>query len=79
MAIKQSVGWLDVYHKLTALETQLQDLRQLLWRLKPQETSMVCRHPVQLEGIWANAEITDDDIAAAKRNVFSYEHEAFEA
>ncbi|GAB4529337.1 MAG: hypothetical protein Kow0063_06340 [Anaerolineae bacterium] len=79
MAVKQSVGWPDVYHKLTALETQLQELRQLLWRLKPQETPIVCHHPVKLEGIWADAEITDDDITAAKRSVFSYEHRAFEA
>jgi hypothetical protein len=54
-------------------------LRQLVWKLKPQEAQIECHHPVKLEGIWAGAEITDDDIVAAQRSAFSYEHQAFEA
>ncbi len=78
MAIQASVTWLDVYHKLVALETQLQDFRQLVWALKPTEVKIECRHPVKLEGIWAGVEISEEDIAAAKHSVFAYEHETFE-
>ncbi|GAB4418613.1 MAG: hypothetical protein Fur0044_14700 [Anaerolineae bacterium] len=79
MAIQPAVTWLDVYHKLVALETQLQDFRQLVWALKPTEVKIECRYPVKLEGIWAGAEITEDDFVAAKRSMFAYEHETFEA
>ncbi|MCQ3979370.1 MAG: hypothetical protein DPW09_38610 [Anaerolineae bacterium] len=74
MAVQPSVTCLDVYHKLVALETQLQDFRQLVWALKPTEVKIECRHPVKLEGIWVGAEITEDDIAAAKRSVFAIEN-----
>ncbi len=66
MTIQSSASWQDVYHKLVALETQLQDLRRLVWEFKPKEAKVECRHPVRLEGIWTGAEITEDDIAAAK-------------
>jgi hypothetical protein len=79
MTVQQSVNWLEVYHKLLVLEAQLQDLRVLVWGLKPKETQIECSHPVKMEGVWAGTEITEDDIAAAKRTMFSYEHEAFEA
>jgi hypothetical protein len=79
MTIQQSANWLDVYYKLVALETQLQELRQLVWELKPQQVKIQPRHPVKLEGIWAGAEITEDDIAAAQRSMFAYGRETFEA
>lgn len=79
MTIQQSANWLDVYNKLVALETQLQELRQLVWELKPQQVKIQSHHPVRLEGIWAGAEITEDDIAAAQRSMFAYERETFEA
>jgi hypothetical protein len=78
MTLQQSVSWTEVYHKLAALETQLQDLRQLVWTLKPKEAKVECRHPVKMEGIWAGAEISEEDITAAKRSLFVYEHEALE-
>jgi hypothetical protein len=79
MTIRQSANWLDVYYKLAALETELQELRQLVWELKPEQTKFQCHHPVKLEGIWAGAELTEDDIAAAKRSMFPYEYKALEA
>jgi hypothetical protein len=66
MTLQQPASWTEVYHKLVALETQLQDLRQLIWTLKPKEAKIECRHPVKVEGTWAGAEITEEDIAAAK-------------
>ena len=78
MTIQPLVSWLDVYQKLVALEAQLQDLSQLVLTLKPEELTIECHHPVRLEGIWAGAEITEDDVAAARQSMFPYEREAFE-
>jgi hypothetical protein len=70
MAIHQLVSWLDVYDKLIILETQLRDLRQLVLALKPEEVKIESKHPVQLEGIWAGSDVTEEDITAARRSMF---------
>lgn len=79
MIIQQPVSWLDIYQKLVALESQLQDLSQMIWQLKPAEGPIECQHPVQLEGIWAGCDISDDDLAAARQSMFPYEKAPFRA
>ena len=78
MTIQQPMSWLDIYQKLAALEAELQDLSQMIWQLKPEEIKIECRHPVQMEGIWAGSDITEEDIAAARQSMFPFEHETFE-
>jgi len=75
MAVQQPVSWLDIYEKIIGLEAQLQELRQMVSKLKPENGEIVCHHPVKLEGMWAGVEITEDDIAAAKSSLFPYEHD----
>jgi len=78
MTIQHPVSWLDVYQKLLALESQLQDLSQIMWRLKPEDEPIECQHPVQMEGIWAGSDISEADIVAARQSMFPYEKESFE-
>jgi hypothetical protein len=40
-----------------------------VWKLKPQEAQIECHHPAKLEGIWAGAEITKDDIINGMRDI----------
>lgn len=79
MTVQQSITWLDVYEKVVALEAQLQSLRGLLWELKSEDVTIQSQHPVNLEGLWEGAEITEEDFAAAERTLFPYESKPFQA
>gem|GEM_PF-574633 len=70
----ETVSSYDIYSKLLDLEKSVRELRMLFLTTKPPE-ERICRHPVSLEGIWAGAKIADEDIEAAKRSMFAYQHE----
>ncbi len=78
MTIRHPISWLDIYRKLLTLESQLQDLSQMMWQLKPDDEPIQCQHPVRMEGIWAGSDISEADIAAARQSMFPYEKESFE-
>ena len=77
MAQQRIVSSQRIYQKLLDLEESIRELRMLLLTAKPLE-ERICRHPVSLEGIWAGADITDEDIEAAKRSMFVYQYEGRE-
>ncbi len=78
MAISKEVTWLDIYNQLLALEDQVRGLREQIWALRPEDAPVQCRNPVNLEGIWEGADLTEEDFAAAERSMFSYEYPAEE-
>ena len=74
MTQTETISSYDIYDKLLDLEKSIRELRMLLLTTElPAER--ICRHPVSLEGIWAGANITDEDIEAAKHSMFAYEYE----
>lgn len=75
MTQTETVSSYDIYDKLLDLEKSIRELRMLFVTAKSPE-ERICRHPVSLEGIWAGANITDEDIEAAKRSLFAYQHES---
>ena len=75
MAQQRIVSSQRIYQKLLDLEESIRELRMLFLAAKPSK-ERICRHPVSLEGIWAGADITDEDIEAAKRSMFVYQHSA---
>ncbi|MBM4464759.1 MAG: hypothetical protein FJ014_04205 [Chloroflexi bacterium] len=74
MSQTETISSYDIYGKLLDLERSVRELRMLFLATKP-PAERICRHPVSLEGIWAGANITDEDIEAAKRSMFAYQHE----
>lgn len=74
MAQIETISNHDIYNKLLDLEKSIRELRMLFLAAKS-PAERISRHPISLEGIWAGANITDDDIEAAKRSMFAYQHE----
>jgi hypothetical protein len=74
MTQAETISSYDIYDKLLDLEKSVRELRMLFLTTKP-PAERICRHPVSLEGIWAGANITDEDIEAAKRSMFAYQYE----
>ena len=74
MTQTETINSYAIYDKLLDLEKGIRELRMLFLTAKP-PVERICRHPVSLEGIWAGANITDEDIEAAKRSMFAYQHE----
>ncbi len=72
MTQEETITYRKIYQKLMDLEKGIQELKALLQASRFAE-ERVCRHPVSLEGIWASADITDEDIEAARRSMFPYE------
>ena len=74
MTQTETISSYAIYDKLLDLEKSIRELRMLFLTAKP-PAERICRHPVSLEGIWAGTNITDEDIEAAKRSMFAYQHE----
>jgi len=74
MTQTEAISSYAIYDKLLDLEKSIRELRMFFLTTKPL-AERTCRHPVSLEGIWAGANITDEDIEAAKRSMFAYQHE----
>lgn len=72
MTQAETISSYAIYDKLLDLEKSIRELRMLFVTAKSPE-ERICRHPVSLEGIWAGANITDEDIEAAKRSTFGSE------
>ena len=73
MTQTETISSYAIYDKLLDLEKSIRELRMFFLTTKP-PAERICRHPVSLEGIWAGANITDEDIEAAKRSMFAYQH-----
>lgn len=63
----------QLYRKVEKVEREVRDLKILL--LKRRVGQRVSNHPVPLAGMWAGADITDDDIRNAKRALFHFDEE----
>ena len=74
MTQTEAISSYAIYDKLLDLEKSIRELRMLFLTAKP-SAERICRHPVSLEGIWAGANITDEDIEAAKHSMFAYQYE----
>jgi len=74
MTQTETINSYAIYDKLLDLEKSIRELRMLFLTTKS-PAERICRHPVSLEGIWAGANITDEDIEAAKRSMFAYQYE----
>ncbi len=74
MTQTETINSYAIYDKLLDLERSIRELRMLLLVTKS-PAERICRHPVSLEGIWAGAKITDEDIEDAKRSMFAYQYE----
>lgn len=72
MTQTETISSYDIYGKLLELEKSVRELRMIFVTTKP-PAERICRHPVSLEGIWAGAKITDEDIEAAKRSILGSE------
>jgi hypothetical protein len=72
MTQEETITYWEIYQKLVDLEKGIQELKALLQASRFSE-EIVCCHPVSLKGIWAGADITDEDIEAARRSMFPYE------
>ena len=68
MTQTETINSYDIYGKLLDLEKSVRELRMFFLITKP-PAERICRHPVSLEGIWTGANITDEDIEAAKRSM----------
>jgi hypothetical protein len=73
MKQQETVTYRETYRKLLALEKGIQELKALL-RSIGLSGKVVCHHPVSLEGTWAGANISDEDLVAARKAMFPCEH-----
>lgn len=69
MKQQETFNYQEIYRKLLVLEKGIQELKALLLNFWL-SGGVVCRHPISLEGIWAGANISDEDLAAARKAMF---------